>query len=374
MASNKEVVDKRIPPYQKRGKFLAELRNEKGLTQEELGKKLHYTHTAVSKWERGLSFPMDPDVISKMAEIFDVSMEELLYGERKNNKNSKDIRDNIVKEYTNNYQKYKKRILIMMFTLLVSIIAFLIATYFIFIRNSISVYSIYVDSDNIKIENSSLIVSNKLGMLNFNKIIPSSDKEITRVKLYYLTDDNVERLVISGPNEDYYLEELNGYDEYNLYNLPNVRFYVEVRYEDGEKENYQIELEKTFTNDNIFPKRVDSISDDSTRRTVNINEEDAIKKLKDEGFKYNPGVFYKDFENATFMIFDSTYSFEIWSGTSFIRSELDSSEISYDYHDENDKFQSVTIETTEEIDCNKRKCKSVDDYVGYINRIKRILK
>lgn len=374
MANDKNVIDRRIPPYQKRGIFLAELRIEKGLTQEELGKKLHYTHTAVSKWERGLSFPMDPDVISKMAEIFDVSMEELLYGERKNNKNSKDIRDNIVKEYTNNYQKYKKRILIMMFTLLVSIIAFLIAIYFIFIRNSISVYSIYVDSENIRIDNSSLIVSNKLGMLNFNKIVSSSDKEITRVKLYYLTDDDVERLVISGPNEDYYLEELNGYDEYNLYNLPNVRFYVEVRYEDGEKENYQLELEKTFTNDNIFPKRVDSISDDSTRRTVNINEENAIKKLKDEGFKHNEGLYYKEFENAIFMVSDITYTIDVWFGSSKLRSRLDSSEISYSYLDENDKLQSAILDFTEEIDCSKPKCKSAEDYAKYINRIKRLLK
>lgn len=366
--------DKKVPPYQRRGKFLTELRNEKGLTQEELGKRLHYTHTAVSKWERGLSFPMDPDVISKMAEIFDVSMEELLYGERKNNKNSKDIRDNIVKEYTNNYQKYKKRILIMMFTLLVSIIVFLIATYFIFIRNSISVYSIYVDSENIRIDNSSLIVSNKLGMLNFNKIVSSSDKEITRVKLYYLTDDDVERLVISGPNEDYYLEELNGYDEYNLYNLPNVRFYVEVSYEDGEKKNYQLELEKTFTNDNIFPKRVDSISDDSTRRTVNINEEDAIKNLMDEGFKHGDGLYYKDVGDVTFMVSDTSYTIDVWFEHSFLRSTLDSSKILYSYFDENERFQSTVLDFTDEINCSNHKCKSAEDYAKYINRIKRLLK
>ena len=39
------------------GKFIASIRKEKGLTQQELGKKLFVTDKAVSKWERGLSLP-----------------------------------------------------------------------------------------------------------------------------------------------------------------------------------------------------------------------------------------------------------------------------------------------------------------------------
>ncbi len=39
------------------GKYIAEKRKEKGLTQEELANKLYVIPTTISKWERGLSFP-----------------------------------------------------------------------------------------------------------------------------------------------------------------------------------------------------------------------------------------------------------------------------------------------------------------------------
>lgn len=39
------------------GKFIANQRKTKNLTQEQLAEKLGITKNAVSKWERGLSFP-----------------------------------------------------------------------------------------------------------------------------------------------------------------------------------------------------------------------------------------------------------------------------------------------------------------------------
>lgn len=39
------------------GKFIAKLRNEKRMTQQELANKIGVTDRAVSKWENGLSFP-----------------------------------------------------------------------------------------------------------------------------------------------------------------------------------------------------------------------------------------------------------------------------------------------------------------------------
>lgn len=37
------------------GKFIAECRKKKQLTQKQLGEKLHVTDRAVSKWENGVS-------------------------------------------------------------------------------------------------------------------------------------------------------------------------------------------------------------------------------------------------------------------------------------------------------------------------------
>lgn len=59
------------------GNMVAALRKEKGITQLELAEKMGVTDKAVSKWERDLSFP-DVGSIPKLAEIFDVTVDELM--------------------------------------------------------------------------------------------------------------------------------------------------------------------------------------------------------------------------------------------------------------------------------------------------------
>ncbi len=63
------------------GRFIAELRKEKGMTQKNLAEKLFMTDKAVSKWECGYSMP-DNSVMLKLCEIFEISVNELLSGER----------------------------------------------------------------------------------------------------------------------------------------------------------------------------------------------------------------------------------------------------------------------------------------------------
>ncbi|MBR5489857.1 MAG: helix-turn-helix transcriptional regulator [Oscillospiraceae bacterium] len=56
---------------------LIKLRTAAGLTQAELGEKLHYSDKSVSKWERGESVP-DAYVLKCMAELFGVSVDYLI--------------------------------------------------------------------------------------------------------------------------------------------------------------------------------------------------------------------------------------------------------------------------------------------------------
>lgn len=53
------------------------LRKQKGYTQEELAVRLHVVRQTVSKWEKGLSVP-DAETLIRLAEIFEVSVNELL--------------------------------------------------------------------------------------------------------------------------------------------------------------------------------------------------------------------------------------------------------------------------------------------------------
>ena len=63
------------------GSFIAKCRKEKGLTQMQLAEKLNITNRAVSKWETGKSIP-DISVMPELCEIFDITVNELLSGER----------------------------------------------------------------------------------------------------------------------------------------------------------------------------------------------------------------------------------------------------------------------------------------------------
>ena len=66
---------------EKVGQFILELRKSSQLTQKELAAKLNVSDKAVSKWERGLSYP-DIELLSPLSDILGVSTTELLNGER----------------------------------------------------------------------------------------------------------------------------------------------------------------------------------------------------------------------------------------------------------------------------------------------------
>jgi len=65
------------------GDFLKVLRKERGLTQEQLAQHLHVSGRTVSRWETGNNMP-DISLLIEIAEFYDVSIPEIVSGERKN--------------------------------------------------------------------------------------------------------------------------------------------------------------------------------------------------------------------------------------------------------------------------------------------------
>ena len=65
---------------EKIGKFIAEARKKKNLTQQELADKLGLTYKAVSKWECGKGLP-DVSLYKDICEILDISLNEFFAGE-----------------------------------------------------------------------------------------------------------------------------------------------------------------------------------------------------------------------------------------------------------------------------------------------------
>ena len=67
---------------QKIGSFLKSLRKEKGITQEKLAEELGVSGRTVSRWETGNNMP-DISVLIEISEFYDVSIPEIVDGERK---------------------------------------------------------------------------------------------------------------------------------------------------------------------------------------------------------------------------------------------------------------------------------------------------
>lgn len=63
------------------GKFLKELRKDKGLTQEQLGEKIGVTNKTVSRWENGNYIP-PAECLAMLSDIYGISINEILSGQK----------------------------------------------------------------------------------------------------------------------------------------------------------------------------------------------------------------------------------------------------------------------------------------------------
>ena len=91
------------------GTFLKLLRKEKNLTQEQLAEQLGVSNRTVSRWENGNNMP-DISLLSEIAEFYDVSIPELIYGERKSENMREEAKE--VAETMSDYAKAEKETLV----------------------------------------------------------------------------------------------------------------------------------------------------------------------------------------------------------------------------------------------------------------------
>lgn len=60
------------------GAFLAQVRRERNMTQDELAQQLHVTDKAVSRWERGIGLP-DINTLEPLADVLGLTLADLMH-------------------------------------------------------------------------------------------------------------------------------------------------------------------------------------------------------------------------------------------------------------------------------------------------------
>lgn len=127
------------------GKYLTELRKEKGLTQEQLAEIIGVSNKTISKWETGINVP-DTYFLYALSKEFNVSVQDILNGEKIYNiMDSNNVVIKTINFYNNMFRKKTTRIitsLVILFIILFSILY----TFVNFNKNKI--YDICSSSDN----------------------------------------------------------------------------------------------------------------------------------------------------------------------------------------------------------------------------------
>lgn len=130
----------------KTGIIISDARKKLKMTQKDLADKLYISDKAVSKWERGLCFP-DISVLIPLTEILNISLYDLIRGEKVNKKEVEETIKNTI-NYSNGEIKRNKKKYIIISSIVISIIVLISIISLIFISKNNDIGAI-VDRDTL---------------------------------------------------------------------------------------------------------------------------------------------------------------------------------------------------------------------------------
>lgn len=130
----------------KTGIIISDARKKLKMTQKDLADKLYVSDKAVSKWERGLCFP-DISVLIPLTEILNISLYDLLRGEKVNKKEVEETLKNTI-NYSNSEIKRNKKKYITISSIIILIILLFSIISLVFINKNNNIGAI-VDRDTI---------------------------------------------------------------------------------------------------------------------------------------------------------------------------------------------------------------------------------
>ena len=284
------------------GKFIKKLREEKGLSQNQLSEIVHVTRQAVSTWEVGRSLP-DSSILLELSKLFDVSINELLQGEKNYNNSSKSQKlENVTLSLVDSYNsKIKKLLTVIKISLIITLLLLFIlsCSYFFMYYNSIKIYRIYGTSDNFFTNDGLLIKTRKEMYLRLGKIQKehiNKKIKINKIKLYYVTQKGIKKVLYYDEKDNIILIENNNYDEIPYKELKYLteknKLYLEITFNDNKKEIVKLKLNKKFSNSFKPYENKRIISKKYITNNNNIRLKNIAKKIEEKGEPENKGYTY----------------------------------------------------------------------------------
>lgn len=269
------------------GKFIAELRKEKGLTQEQLAEKLGVTSKSISRWENGKTMP-DLSLMKPLCNELEITINDLLSGEKieKPNYQAK-FEENILNTINYTDKKINKiklifKVVIVCILLLVIIVATMFALGMNRIRNNKQVifstwgysYAPVIDLHEEKIE-----IAIKEYLTNKSDNEPKhheSEKGFISFKTYLLEEKdrnkkyNIYAWVVE---QKYYLEN----DEIKKDSGSSIPYKFIVEYVNDE---YVVTDSRTPRDGSLYVKDMKNIFPRSVRNDMNkVQNDGTIKRL-----------------------------------------------------------------------------------------------
>ena len=342
------------------GQFISELRKSKNLSQEKFGELLGVERVSISKWERGVTLPRY-DMLLKLSSMFDVTVNEILYGEWINKQNEEKINEVSANLYKSNH-KVKKVVIALVFVLLL-IIALFGLYYFFNSYKTIEAYTVSGNSDSVIINGGIFVKTRGKIYFSINELEFKKEVNIKKMTLYY---KEIENLIYSGDGTSILISEYYGENEYfqtKYLNDITENLYLHIDYDNDESEEIKLHFTQDYINDILLFKKVKSVAEESNFKVKAVSPElKYLMNIIEENFDRVDDTYYH-YETIDDLDYIASYIpntntitlnvsekdgtiLEEWNfdinGKVLLYQLFDNQNIVYDFEYKNDKMQCLT--------------------------------
>ena len=241
---------------EKIGRFICELRKEKNLSQYQLADMIPISRQGVSKWERGVTTP-DPQTLIELSKLFDVSIDELLKGERLEVKSIESLEQTTLSILDENIKKTQKikRILTISISIITILLLSFLSYYFINSYNTMEVYRIGSTSNEFSTTDGIFITTREKYYLKLGKIKNKIDANINNVSLYYKKGNKKVLLVEDSEVDNITIMDSYGYGEkLSKQDIKKLKdnLYLQITYNESEIITIKLRNKRDYNNSNLF--------------------------------------------------------------------------------------------------------------------------